>query len=62
MEDKYLNTDATCVLLNISKSTLYSYIGKQKIPHIKLDSKLLFSEKDIIQWLESKKQNVVKKI
>jgi excisionase family DNA binding protein len=56
MDNKYLNADNTSKLLNISKSTIYAYVGKKKIPFIKLGGKLLFSENDITKWLETKKQ------
>ena len=58
MDCNYLNADTTSKLLNISKSTIYSYVGKNKIPFIKLGGKLLFSEDDINKWLNSKKQKV----
>ena len=58
MEKNYLSTEKTSKLLNISKSTLYSYIGKKKIPFIKLEGKLLFAEDDLIKWLETKKHSV----
>jgi len=41
------------------KSTIYSYVGKKKIPCIKLDGKLLFPENDLTEWLNSKKKPVI---
>ena len=58
MVNNYLDTDATSKLLNISKSTVYAYVGKNKIPFIKLGGKLLFSETDLNKWLNSMKQKV----
>jgi excisionase family DNA binding protein len=59
METKYLQIDDVGKKLNIAKSTLYSYVGKHKIPFIKIGGKLLFSEMDLTNWLNSMKQTVV---
>jgi len=61
MKKTYLNLDDLCKMLDLSKSTIYSYVGKNKIPCIKLDGKLLFSENDLNEWLNSKKKPVITK-
>lgn len=61
METNYLQIDDVSKKLNLAKSTLYSYVGKHKIPFIKIGGKLLFPEIDLINWLNSMKQTVVEK-
>ena len=60
METNYLNLDTICKILNLSKSTVYAYVGKNQIPYIKLGGKLLFPENDLTEWLNTMKQPVVK--
>ncbi|MDR1584197.1 MAG: helix-turn-helix domain-containing protein [Prevotellaceae bacterium] len=55
MNTKYLKMDDVCKILDIAKSTLYSYVGKGKIPYLKIGGKLKFDENDIANWLDSKK-------
>jgi excisionase family DNA binding protein len=59
MNDKILTVDDVSKTLNIAKSTVYSYANQSKIPHIKLEGKILFTEKDFESWIESKKVPVV---
>jgi excisionase family DNA binding protein len=59
MEINYLNINDVSKKLNIAKSTLYAYVGKNKIPFIKLGGKLLFPESDLTNWLNSMKQAVI---
>jgi excisionase family DNA binding protein len=61
MKNNYVNIDAVCKTLNVSKSTVYSYVGKNRIPHIKLGGKLLFVENDSVEWLNSMKKPVINK-
>ena len=58
MDNKYLDTNTTSKLLKMSKSTLYFYVGHNKIPFIKLGGKLLFSEQDLSKWINTKKKGV----
>ena len=60
METKYLELDAACKMIHLSKSTVYTKVSKNQIPHIKLGGKLLFSETDLIAWIETMKQPVIK--
>jgi excisionase family DNA binding protein len=60
MKKKLINTTDASKCLGISMSTLYSYTSKEKIPHIKLAGKVLFDEKDLNSWLESKKKVEIK--
>lgn len=60
METRLINIDELSKFLNVSKSSIYSYTKNDKIPHIKLEGRLLFSQNDINNWLESKKSGKVK--
>jgi len=44
----------------MARSTLYAYVCKQQIPYIKLGGKLLFSEEDLNNWLDTMKKYVKK--
>ena len=61
MEINYLTLDCVCKMLNLSKSTVYAYVGKSQIPYIKLGGKLLFPEDDLKNWLNSMRQQAVVK-
>jgi excisionase family DNA binding protein len=61
MENYYLDIDDTSKMLKLSKSTIYSYVGRNKIPYIKLGGKLLFSQTDLDLWIDTKKQPVITK-
>lgn len=43
-------------LVNLSKSTLYSLCSKGEIPYIKKRKRLYFSEKELLDWLNSGRQ------
>ena len=55
-----INLDDTCKMLNLAKSTVYTKVSKNQIPCIKMGGKLLFSETDLIAWIETMKQPVMK--
>jgi excisionase family DNA binding protein len=61
MNTKYLCLEEVSKMLNLAKSTVYSYVGNNKIPYIKLGGKLLFNETDLTGWLDSKKQPVIER-
>ncbi|MDR3059170.1 MAG: helix-turn-helix domain-containing protein [Prevotella sp.] len=60
MKDKIITVDDVSKSLNIAKSTVYSYVNQSKIPHIKLEGKILFVEKELDSWIDSKKVPVSK--
>ena len=60
MELDLINLDDTCKMLNLAKSTIYTKVNKNQIPCIKMGGKLMFSEADLIAWIETMKQPVVK--
>lgn len=42
--------------LKTSKSHIYKYTSLELIPHMKIGRKLLFSRKDILEWIDGKKK------
>ena len=54
--EKLLSIDDVSKMLGVKKATIYAWTSQGKIPHIKLSKRLLkFSEKEITEWLISKK-------
>jgi len=41
-------------ITRLKPATIYVYVGKNKIPHIKIGSRLLFDPVALRQWIESK--------
>jgi excisionase family DNA binding protein len=58
MEQTYFDVNAISGFLGVSKSTIYSYVNKNRIPFAKLGGKLLFDKNDITRWMASKKNSV----
>jgi excisionase family DNA binding protein len=40
--------------LNLSRHTLYKYAATDRIPHLKIGSRILFDPDVLIQWLHTK--------
>jgi excisionase family DNA binding protein len=49
-----LNAVEATKFLKISRSTLYRWTSKRKIPHIKAGGRVLFRPSDLDQWLREK--------
>jgi excisionase family DNA binding protein len=48
-----LKTDEVAELLKVKKSTIYSLVHRNKIPHIKISHKILrFRQSEIEAWLD----------
>jgi excisionase family DNA binding protein len=59
MTNRYYNIEEVSKALHLAKPTLYAYVNKKKIPHIKLGGKLLFQKDEIAAWLDSMKHPVM---
>jgi len=55
--EKLLNVKEVSDLLNISKSSIYNYAKDKVIPSIKINGRLLFSQKVLDAWIDTKKQD-----
>jgi excisionase family DNA binding protein len=51
-EDVYLNIKQISEYTGFSVHTIYKYVANRKIPHIRLDRKILFSKNEIEGWLK----------
>jgi excisionase family DNA binding protein len=53
--EKLIGIDEVSEMLGISKATVYSWTSQNKIPHIKLSTRLLkFREQEITDWIAQK--------
>jgi len=52
-EPELLSTTQVSVLLNVTTSTVYSYVHFRKIPYHKKSGKLYFKRSEIMKWIES---------
>jgi hypothetical protein len=51
MDNRFINADQACELLNLSKSTLYKMTSSKKIPFYKCGRKLLFVSDELFQYV-----------
>ncbi len=56
---KLLSITETAEITGLSINTLYSYVCRKKIPHLKLGSRTLFEEKELYKWITSKKVEAI---
>lgn len=54
--EKLLTPEKLCEILEIEKSTLYSWTSKEQIPFMKINGMLRFSEGEIVKWLKLKER------
>jgi len=52
MNDKLLNVQETASYLHISVSTLYRWVHQKKIKHVKIGSRVLFSQDDLKEFIQ----------
>ncbi len=50
--DNLLNIPETARCLRVSLSTLYRWVHQKKIQHVKIGSRVLFSEKHLLEFLD----------
>lgn len=51
----YLNIDEAAIFLKRKKSTLYKDVSSNKIPYLKNGSQIIFSQEDLVLWMNSKR-------
>ena len=59
MNEKLLNVTEVSNMLNISKSSIYSYAQEQTIPTIRLNGRLLFSKNALETWINSNTKDAI---
>ncbi len=57
--DKILDINEACVLLKVTKITIYRKVKDNSIPHMKRGKRLLFSRNALLQWLELSSNNII---
>ena len=56
--DRLLTIDEVSKLLQVKKSTLYSWVSTRRIPFLKINGVLRFGEKAISMWVEGQAEEV----
>jgi excisionase family DNA binding protein len=56
MPRKFLRVEDVSKQLDISKSTVYLYVSKNHIPHIKIGGKLYFTKSDLTNWINQNRR------
>ena len=51
--DQYMDIGELSAYLHIKRSTLYAWVGEDRIPHVKLGRLIRFRRDEIDQWIES---------
>ena len=54
-KERLLNVLELSELIRLTPGTIRVWVCQKKIPHIKMGRKVLFDEKDIRDWTETKK-------
>ena len=57
-DDTLLDTKEAAVLIKYEVSSLYGLVKRKKIPFCKVEGKLLFSRKKLLEWISSGHQVV----
>jgi excisionase family DNA binding protein len=52
MENEILNVREASELTRLSVATVYAYVARRKLPHLKVGAKLLFRRSDLEKWLD----------
>lgn len=51
-DDTLLDTKEAAKLINYKETSVYGLVKRKKIPFIKVEGKLLFSKKRLMEWIE----------
>lgn len=54
--EKLLTPQMLCEILEIEKSTLYSWTSKELVPYLKINGLLRFRKSEIVKWLKLKER------
>jgi hypothetical protein len=53
-DDTLLDTKEASVLVKYKESSIYGLVKRRKIPFCKVEGKLLFSKKKLLEWVRNK--------
>lgn len=55
-EDAYLSIEEVTKIIHLSKATIYGLTHQNKIPFLKKGKRLYFLKSEILQWIQTGKQ------
>ena len=61
-EKKYLSMNEAMEFLGLTKPSLYGYIHRRAIPHVKTNGKIMFAITELEKWLSSGNRPTVSEI
>jgi excisionase family DNA binding protein len=62
-EDNGLMTiDQAASYLNLSRATLYGYVSRSEIPHMKRSKRLYFTKSDLTSWIKASRKRTLTEI
>ena len=53
MSDRYLNISQLCQRFNLNRRTVYNWVAKDEIPHLRAGRVLRFSAEEVEAWMKS---------
>ena len=60
--DKLLTIKQAAILLNLAVPTIYGLVHRSKIPYMKRNKRLYFSEKELREWIKAGRRQTIQEI
>ena len=60
LEEDVFDVRGAARFLKCAVPTVYAYVERKAMPHIKMGTRVLFKREDLLSWLDTKKQNPVR--
>ncbi|MEN0094080.1 MAG: helix-turn-helix domain-containing protein [Pedobacter sp.] len=54
LDDELLDTKEAAVLIRYKETSVYGLVKRRKIPYCKVEGKLLFSRKKLLDWISGR--------
>jgi excisionase family DNA binding protein len=61
-DDGLITIDQAASHLNLSKATLYGYVSRSEIPHMKRSKRLYFTKSDLNNWIKASRKRTLTEI
>ncbi|MCX7928991.1 MAG: helix-turn-helix domain-containing protein [Patescibacteria group bacterium] len=61
-QDEIMNVQEVAKLLNLNESAIYHKVCYKQIPYMKQGKKLLFSKKELMEWLKSSRAKTLNEL
>lgn len=52
--NRLLTIEEVATLTRLSKATLYAYVSRRVIPHVKLGTRTMFTEQEVEHWIRKR--------